>query len=54
MLLVVIGHIMIFSFHHTNNNYLYAILNDGLELPLFFLISGFFSYKPIEAWNRGG
>lgn len=51
ILLVVIGHIMLFGFHHTNGNYLYAILNDQLELPLFFLISGLFSYKPIETWN---
>lgn len=49
MLLVVFWHVMLFSIGST----------DGINpffcsffLPLFFFISGFFAYKPLESWNR--
>lgn len=51
ILLVVTGHILLFGFHHSASNYLFVFLNDQLQLPLFFLISGFFCYKPTETWN---
>lgn len=51
ILLVVTGHILFFGFQHSDNNYLYAFLNNQFQLPLFFLISGFFCYKPADTWN---
>lgn len=49
MLLVVFWHLMLYSIGST----------DGINpffcsffLPLFFFISGFFAYKPLETWNR--
>jgi fucose 4-O-acetylase-like acetyltransferase len=52
ILLVVTGHVIFFSFHNSFENVqmmrLWQILNAGLEVPIFFFISGFFSYKPVE------
>jgi surface polysaccharide O-acyltransferase-like enzyme len=40
MLLVVIGHVHVFSFNHTDN-VLFQILSLEIQIPLFFMVSGF-------------
>lgn len=41
MIMVVIGHFFVFSFHY--HNALFLNINAALELPIFFMISGFFA-----------
>ncbi len=48
MLLVVIGHILFFSLNIADqhgHDFLFLVFNRQLELPLFFLISGYFAVK---------
>lgn len=41
MIMVVIGHFFVFSFHY--HNALFLNINAALQLPIFFMISGFFA-----------
>lgn len=47
MLLVVVGHVIFFSFDD-HENLIYRILCDGLQIPLFFMVSGFLFKVPTE------
>ncbi len=49
MLFVVMGHISLFSFHKSGCGLLGVV--TSLEIPLFFLISGYFTYKPSSFWT---
>lgn len=50
ILLVVIGHMLLFSFHNSQCIY-FTVLNAQMEIPLFLMISGFFMNKPLESWT---
>lgn len=45
MLFVVIGHVFFFSFRHTEN-VIYLILSNEIQIPLFFMVSGFLMKAP--------
>lgn len=45
MLLVVVGHVFVFSFKDMDH-ILFRILSANLEVPLFFMVSGFFMKMP--------
>lgn len=49
MLLVVIGHVFYFSFCD-KTNIIFRILSEELQIPLFFMVSGFLMSVP----GRGG
>lgn len=50
MILVVFSHIMLFAGFPTNSSF-FGALCQSVMLPLFFFISGFFSYKLLQKWN---
>lgn len=47
ILIVVMGHVMIFGIHNIDKAFIFK-LTEKLHMPLFFFISGYFSYKLIE------
>lgn len=47
ILIVVMGHVMIFGIHDIDKAFIFK-LTGKLHMPLFFFISGYFSYKLIE------
>lgn len=51
MLFVVMGHVSLFSFHHNSKGYGLLDVVTSIEIPLFFLISGYFAYKPAAYWT---
>lgn len=56
MIMVVIGHFFVFSFHY--HNALFLNVNAALQIPLFFMISGFFAPHMLKesfsmaVWNK--
>lgn len=56
MIMVVIGHFFVYSFHY--HNALFLNINATLQLPLFFMISGFFAPHILKesfikaVWNK--
>ena len=48
IILVVMHHVMIFSF---GINSAIDLFIRTFMLPLFFFVSAFFAFKPLEAWN---
>lgn len=47
ILIVVMGHVMIFGIHKIDSAFLFK-LTEKLHMPLFFFISGYFTYKIID------
>ena len=47
ILLVVMGHVMILGIHDIDKAFIFKLL-DKIHMPLFFFISGYFSYKFVE------
>ena len=49
MLLVVMGHVLLFTFHHSQNPF-YKVLNECIQVPLFFMVSGMCFRLP-KVWS---
>ena len=47
ILLVVMGHVMIFGIHKVDSAFIFK-LTEKVHMPLFFFISGYFTYKFVE------
>ena len=48
ILLVVMGHVLIMGIHHLDKAFLFKLI-DKLHMPLFFFISGYFTFKMRES-----
>lgn len=51
MLMVVFGHVLVYSGINSSNSPIIALLIT-FRMPLFFFVSGFFSYRLYTWWNR--
>ena len=51
MLIVVFGHVLLSMGIGSYNSFLSSILLT-FRMPLFFFVSGFFSFRAIEWWNK--
>lgn len=52
MVSVVMVHVLVSGFGVKPDNSALAILRGTFTLPLFFFVSGFFLFRPLEAWTR--
>lgn len=52
MISVVMVHVLVSGFGVKPDNSALAILRGTFTLPLFFFVSGFFLFRPLEAWTR--